>query len=172
MKQKLSLITFALIAVLCVSACGDKTKEKLGLTRQSPDEFTVVKRAPLSVPPEFSLRPPEPGAPRPQEQSARQMARETLTGTQAAEKRDFTEAERAFLTRANALNADDSIRATINRETAEIIESSRPTAEKLGLIESGATENKEALDPMKEAERLSKEGAAERVVQPAPQTQP
>lgn len=34
---------------------------------QGPDEFTVVGRAPLVIPPESDLRPPRPGEPRPQE---------------------------------------------------------------------------------------------------------
>src|SRR3546814_3783949 len=50
---------------LAVSACGG-FRENLGLTKQSPDEFRVVSRAPLTLPPDYNLRPPEPGAPRPQ----------------------------------------------------------------------------------------------------------
>jgi hypothetical protein len=49
-----------------------------GLTRDAPDEYTVTTRAPLSMPPDYNLRPPRPGAPRPQEQSERQQAQEAL----------------------------------------------------------------------------------------------
>ncbi len=49
-----------------------------GLSRDAPDEFTVTTRAPLSMPPDFTLRPPRPGAPRPQEQSSQRQAEETL----------------------------------------------------------------------------------------------
>lgn len=49
-----------------------------GLTRNSPDEYTVTTRAPLSMPPQYNLRPPEPGAPRPQEQTERQQAEQAL----------------------------------------------------------------------------------------------
>ena len=38
--------------VLLLGACSG-VKEELGLTRNSPDEFTVVKRAPLTLPPEW-----------------------------------------------------------------------------------------------------------------------
>ena len=38
----------------------------------------MVTRAPLSMPPDFSLRPPEPGAERPQEQSDRSLAESAL----------------------------------------------------------------------------------------------
>ncbi|MCH1556317.1 MAG: DUF3035 domain-containing protein, partial [Pseudomonadales bacterium] len=49
------------LAALTLSACGDSTKRALGLSRTSPDEFSVVPRAPLSQPPDFNLRPPRPG---------------------------------------------------------------------------------------------------------------
>ena len=56
----------------------DKLSRTFGLTRDSPDEYTVTTRAPLSMPPEYSLRPPQPGASRPQEQTERQQAEEAL----------------------------------------------------------------------------------------------
>jgi len=37
---------------------GADLKETLGLNREGPDEYRVVPRPPLSVPPEFNLRPP------------------------------------------------------------------------------------------------------------------
>ena len=49
-----------------------------GLSREAPDEFSVTTRAPLSMPPDFNLRPPRPGAPRPQEQSEQSQAEEIL----------------------------------------------------------------------------------------------
>jgi hypothetical protein len=57
---------------------GDGLARTFGLTRDAPDEYTVTTRAPLSMPPDYNLRPPRPGAPRPQEQSARQQAQEAL----------------------------------------------------------------------------------------------
>ncbi len=53
------MLRFSLIAavIMALSACSG-VKKQLGLTKQSPDEFKVVARAPLSLPPDFSLRPP------------------------------------------------------------------------------------------------------------------
>jgi hypothetical protein len=62
----------ALLGVSCVVAgfllagC-DNFKQTIGLEPTAPDEFAVESRAPLTVPPEFDLRPPAPGAPRPQD---------------------------------------------------------------------------------------------------------
>ena len=35
------------------------------MNRQRPDEFAVQRQAPLVIPPDFALTPPQPGAPRP-----------------------------------------------------------------------------------------------------------
>ncbi len=69
----------ALAALLSLPACsGEELTRTFGLTRDAPDEFTVTTRAPLSMPPDYALRPPRPGASRPQEQTERQQAEATL----------------------------------------------------------------------------------------------
>ena len=35
-------------ALLLLTSCGNSTKRAFGLERMSPDEFSVIKRAPLS----------------------------------------------------------------------------------------------------------------------------
>jgi hypothetical protein len=62
-----------------LAGCGSHDLSRtFGFTRDAPDEFTVTTRAPLSMPPDFALRPPQPGAPRPQEQSEARQAEEAL----------------------------------------------------------------------------------------------
>jgi len=53
-------------------------RRALGMDRVGPDEFAVESRAPLTLPPEFDLRPPQPGAPRPQEVTAADKARRVI----------------------------------------------------------------------------------------------
>ena len=48
--------------------------------RDRPDEFAVSRQAPLVIPPDFALVPPNPGAPRPQENDASQQALDALFG--------------------------------------------------------------------------------------------
>ena len=48
---------FVILALLSLSACSTATKEKLGLSKKAPNEFMVAPRAPLSLPPEYNLRP-------------------------------------------------------------------------------------------------------------------
>ncbi len=65
---------------ISLAACGgDELTRTFGLTRDAPDEFRVTTRAPLSMPPDFTLRPPRPGATRPQEMTQREQAEAALT---------------------------------------------------------------------------------------------
>ncbi|MBQ8660924.1 MAG: DUF3035 domain-containing protein [Alphaproteobacteria bacterium] len=49
-------LLFVLITAGVLSGCG-LTKEKLGIAHKAPDENMVTVRQPLSVPPEYDLRP-------------------------------------------------------------------------------------------------------------------
>jgi hypothetical protein len=53
-------------------------RQAMGIERSGPDEFAVESRAPLTIPPDFDLRPPQPGAPRPQEKTAAEKARSVI----------------------------------------------------------------------------------------------
>lgn len=113
----------AAISLLPLAACSGGADADLmrtiGLTRDVPDEFTVTTRAPLSMPPDFSLRPPSPGATRPQEQSPRQAAEATLS-PQAALASNTTASspgQQAFLA-ATGPSAPSDIRAQVDRSAA------------------------------------------------------
>jgi hypothetical protein len=62
---------------LLLLGCTD-LRRSIGLEKTSPDEFAVESRAPLTIPPDFELRPPSPGAPRPQEKAANQQAKQAI----------------------------------------------------------------------------------------------
>lgn len=71
-------------ATAMLAACGGGN----GLfNRERPDEFAVQRQAPLVVPPDFTLTPPAPGAPRPTEGSASEQALDALFGGPAPRSR-------------------------------------------------------------------------------------
>jgi hypothetical protein len=73
-------------SLLLFGACArGSVQDALGIGKRAPDEFAVVKRAPLIVPPEYDLRPPDPGAPRPNIGTTSDQARVALTGSGPAE---------------------------------------------------------------------------------------
>jgi hypothetical protein len=69
----------AVAGLLVLGGCsGNDFSRTFGFTRDAPDEFTVTTRAPLSMPPDYTLHPPRPGTPRPQENSTRHDAEAAL----------------------------------------------------------------------------------------------
>ena len=46
-----------ILGCMALAACSS-IREDLGLGRSPPDEFAVIDRPPLSMPPDFGLRPP------------------------------------------------------------------------------------------------------------------
>ena len=63
---KLKTVLLLASAGAMLASCGGNGV----FNRERPDEFAVQRQAPLVVPPDFSLTPPEPGAPRPSEGTA------------------------------------------------------------------------------------------------------
>jgi len=152
--QKLPVLALALAGVLALSACSNM-REQLGMGRHSPDEFTVVKRAPLTLPPEYALRPPSADNLPPASETSK-AARTVLMG----EKQDVAPAtaDEAFLAKAGAQDADSSIRSQINRDNGYIALQNRSLADR--LIFWGDSANGElpasVVDPKAEAERVKK----------------
>jgi hypothetical protein len=73
-----AVAALSLLLPLLAAGCGHDMERTFGLTRDAPDEFTVTTRAPLSMPPDYTLKAPQPGASRPQELSAQQAAEAAL----------------------------------------------------------------------------------------------
>ncbi len=85
------------------------------LDRDRPDEFAVQRQAPLVVPPDFNLTPPQPGAPRPAEGTSAEQALDVLFGGPAPR----SQVETSVLDRAGA--ADPGIRSEVgDPETATV----------------------------------------------------
>jgi len=167
--------------VLGLSGC-DTFKEQVGLTKKSPDEFTVITKAPLVMPPDFSLRPPRPGAkgPRdiePKDQArmallqggratagqARQAGKNTLAGAAANNSANKTiqkaaGAELLILQKAGAEGADSSIRQIVNRETSVLAEKDSNFTDRL-IFWQPKQPFGSAVDASEEAKRL-REAAA------------
>lgn len=153
----------AILLVLPLGLAGcDSTREALGLNKKSPDEFAVVTKAPLVLPPEFGLRPPDPGAPRPQEVSARDRAQTIFGGPaqgQAAAQRSAGEA--ALLQQARAANPDPDIRRKINDEFTQLAERDRRLVDRL-IFWQKPEDPASVIDPAREAQRLRENAATGR----------
>lgn len=144
-------------AAIALSGCTDARKA-LGFEKAPPDEFQVVERAPLSMPPDFSLRPPAPGTVRPQEGNVRDQARAALVGRTTAtpiSAQGRSTGDVALLKKAGAEQIQPEIRSMVNKETQAIAEADKSFTDKVVFWRKpdgpGAGEQ---LDATKEAQRL------------------
>jgi len=118
MTSNRTVLAFALTAgvgLLGLSLGGcSSTAKALGMTKVVPDEFRVVSKAPLVVPPDYALRPPNPGEPRPQELQPESAARNALLGQ--AQSTDRSDGEKLLAVKAGADKADPLIRYVVDDE--------------------------------------------------------
>ena len=82
--KRARFIAPALLLALLAGCSGNDVKDTLGMNRVAPDEFKVVSRPPLTVPPQFSLVPPDTGSEGPGQQQAADQAKEAVMGSSTA----------------------------------------------------------------------------------------
>lgn len=151
----------AALAVLLLAGCSTDLSRDFGFTRDAPDEFAVTTRAPLSMPPDYNLRPPHPGAPRPQELSPRAQAEEALT-PQIALTGQPTAAQDSpgqdALVQAAGPAAPANIRAQVNNAAAAEAAQSSSFVDTLMFWRTPASPGV-VVDPQKEAQRIRENAA-------------
>ena len=150
------------IAIICliitmgaVSACAD-TRRALIKEKGAPDEFEVYTRAPLSLPPDFGLRPPvKSGTEVRSVDDPTIQARIAVTGKQrqASPVTSSSPGLAAIYARSGVNNIDPNIRQLVNQEASTL------AAEDVSIMESLMFSDEElnrgaALDPAMEAARI------------------
>lgn len=146
MKRYSTLGLVALTAVT-LAACASSG---------GPDEFRVVRKAPLSVPPEFNLRPPTLGQARPQELSPEAQARVAVFGVDVGQ--NASDGEKLFVRAAGGDAIDRTVRAQVDFDDAQTLRKNRSFADT--ILNFGGGPGQPVVDPAAEAERLRAETEA------------
>ena len=158
------IVATALVAAVGLAGCTS-TRKALGMNKVTPDEFRVVTKAPLVVPPDYALRPPAPGKPRPQELQPESVARNALLGQRDAEAR--TDGEKLLVAKAGADKADPLIRYVVDDEFGDVAHKEKSFADKVMFWRADKPANPEApavvadnspapIDAAAEQERITK----------------
>jgi hypothetical protein len=164
-------IGVVLLGALSLAGC-ESMMTALGKTKSAPDEFAVYTRAPLSIPPDYALRPPSPGSVRPQaietkiqaEQAV--LGRATKTGRQPVVK--TTLGLRTLLKNAGAFDVDPNIRAIVNQETLGMSQESDSITDTLVFWDAAKRNYGQIIDPAEESRRLKRRSAGLEEGTPAP----
>lgn len=134
-----------LAAAAGVSGCSSVSKA-VGADRVTPDEFRVVTKAPLVVPPEFNLRPPRPGEPRPQD-----LVPEDYNDVAAYADYSATtasDAEQLLVAKTGAGSTDSTVRLLIDIENG-VVQKRRGFANRILFWRDGDTADED--DPARQA---------------------
>jgi hypothetical protein len=150
-------ITAAMAIVAAASALGgcSSFSQAIGASKVSPDEFRVVTSAPLTLPPDYSLRPPAPGEPRPQELDPDAEARSVIFGQDNATA--ATSGERALVASAGAEAIDPSVREQIDFEGSNIVHRSESFADRILSFRGSREDAAAPIDAEAEARRLQEQ---------------
>ncbi|HEY2481078.1 MAG TPA: DUF3035 domain-containing protein [Caulobacteraceae bacterium] len=163
MRLKLVPAVLLVSAAALLAGCSSASRA-LGVAKVTPDEFRVVTKAPLVVPPDYSLRPPAPGEPRPQELEPESAARIALMGQRDAEAR--SDGEKLLVGKAGGDKADPLIRYVVDDEFGAVAHKDKsfadwvmfwrkgkPAAEPTDAAVAAATST--PIDPATEAKRIA-----------------
>jgi len=160
-------VPVAIAAAVLVAGCGGNVKQQLGIAKRAPDEFSVVTRAPLSMPPDYGLRPPRPGERRPQEPTMRAQARGVLVPNAAGDDlaaavpggtTGMTAGDTALLARVGTEPVSEDIRRQIDSETARLDADERNLIERMMFWREQPPPG-DVVDPLKETQRLQENAA-------------
>lgn len=134
-----SVLLVATASLLGLSACASGG----GLFgRNAPDEFQVSRQAPLVVPPDFALVPPQPGAPRPTADSASQQTLQALFGGPAQR----SAAETSAVRQAGGPQSQSGIRSEAGDPTTNTVDKGTVVRDIIAAPE-GAGQNATADTP-------------------------
>ncbi|HPF24540.1 MAG: DUF3035 domain-containing protein [Hyphomonas sp.] len=123
MKTQLSLLALG-AACLTTAACSSGASGA-----RTPDEFRVVTKAPLTVPPDYSLRPPGAGQSVPAEVEAAQSDNVSAFGSSSGT--NASASERALVASAGANAVSPMIRTQLDYESTKTIRKSTSIADRV-----------------------------------------
>lgn len=141
------LVVAALLSTGCASA-----GRALGMTKTTPNEFNILTKPPLVVPPEYNLRPPRPGELNVEEKYATVAARQALLGEIDPAKP--TAGEALLIAKAGGGRADPAVRVIIDGQNS-IERKNRGFADRILFWRNGQAlgSDGQPLDPDQEARR-------------------
>jgi hypothetical protein len=175
-----SLRSAALVVVAAASLTGcDTIRNAAGMDKSAPDEFAVLTKAPLVIPPDYNLKPPRPGVLPTNQMEPTDAAQTALFGNDTAATATAagttSESETLLLSNAKVASADPAIRQHLASDRANMIGADDTFTNEVLFWQKPASDAGSPLDADQEARRLGEQRAGQGVAggkpassQPAP----
>ena len=128
------ILTIAIPVLL--AGCGS-VKDGFGFSKNSPDEFQVITKSPLIIPPDFNLRPPKSGEQTTANTTPTETAQILLLGKKAETPEEtFSPAEQNILNKAGSKLNDAQSRVELENESRNTVEAQRSVVDELATRSS------------------------------------
>jgi len=154
--KKTALLVSTGVAATLLSGCASLASSN------SPDEFRVVKKAPLVVPPDYSLRPPEAGQGLPFEVDPTRAGTTTAFGADLGQ--NASASERALVAAAGANAVSPVIRDQVDWEESRVIRKTAAVSDR--VISSDGSESDSADSATGGGDITIERGSGERIKLP------
>lgn len=162
-SRQLLRVTLLLTVATGLAGC-ETLRSAAGTAKDSPDEFAVVTKAPLVIPPDFNLHPPSAGAAPTNQLAPSQAAESALFNADPATvaaslPATMSAGERYLLANAGVQNADPAIRQEIAADRASTRAADESFTNSL-LFGSSTPSGTAPVDADAEARRIDAQKAA------------
>ena len=120
MIKKLILVIVILLPIF-LTGCGSELAKVLGTDKLPPDEFTILTKPNLIIPPEYNLRPPAEGEVRPTpQQPSRELQALLFNNSNSAD--DFSQSEINLMTGSDVAESIPNIKEVLDSEMRDVEE--------------------------------------------------
>jgi len=116
---KYSIGAFFFFASLFLVGCGSELGKVLGTDKLPPDEFTILTKPNLIIPPEYNLRPPAEGEIRPvPQQPSREL--QAILFNNSVNTEEFSNSEINLMTGADVAESIPNIKEVLDSEMRDV----------------------------------------------------
>jgi len=150
---------------LALCACSS-LRSAAGMDKSAPDEFAVLTKAPLVIPPDYNLKPPKPGASPVNQTDPSESAQTALFGNDAATiasniTGNYSDGEKMLLAQAGIANADPNIRIHLQSDRKAMIGADDSFTNEVLFWKGPKTDPGTAVDADAEAKRIDAQKAGQ-----------
>jgi hypothetical protein len=157
----------AVLAGVGLVLCGcDTLRNAAGMGKMPPDEFAVLTKAPLVVPPDYNLKPPRPGAAPTNQVKPTDAAQIALYGSDPATiasniPGNSSQGEKLLLAYAGIANADPEIRQHLASDGKNMLGADDSFTDEILFWKGPKTDPGNVVDADAEARRIDAEKAGQ-----------